>query len=396
MRSRGYRGQTMPTFPAFRQRLDQINKPLYAGVAETPMEFGMPMGGPSQNPMRRRRPMGTDGQAVPMIQPQQQANPSSELPMSSGTGAAPAATTGRSMMDAIKKKVAGEVRFEDISPKMEEIPGTPAFNPKEVKGVGGRIKAAFQAAGAASQMNPGSPYAGLVGLAAGAIKPGIAQGLDYQYRVLPEAHRRQAEVMQRNDARQKSFGIELQNRERLAKINQMNDPEWSSVAGGEYPSLYDKRSGETRQVMGPDGTPLKNASILNTETRTESAEEIAHKKRLADAERDVAKKQADFEKAQQRFEFDKEKQEMEARHRKELEELRQSGQNKRAGQSNAVRVSEGEKNRKLRKEIADKKTGRGRGASDEPTKPIERFPNIFQTPQNQFGWPPKGNKLPTN
>lgn len=387
----------MPTFPAFKQRLAQINNPMNRGVAETPMEFGVPMGGLGQNPMRRRRPMGIDGQAIPVIQPQQ--NPSNELPQSSGTGLASAAMAGRSMVDKIKEKVAGEVRYEDISPKMEEIPGTPAFNPKEVKGIGGRIKAAFQAAGAASQMHPGSPYAGLVGLAAGAIKPGIAQGLDYQHRVLPEAHRQQAEVMRRNDARQKSFGVELANRERVAKINQMNEPEWSSVAGGEYPSLYDKRSGETRQVMGPDGKPLKNASILNTETRAESAEEIAHKKRLADAEHDVQKKQADFEKAKQKFEFDKEKEAITARHRKELEELRQSNQNKRAGQSNAVRASEGEKNRKSREGIADKRgSGRGRGSS-EPTKPIERFPNIFQTPQlnqNNFALPLRGNKLPTN
>lgn len=385
----------MPTFPAFRQRLDQINKPLYAGVAETPMEFGMPMGGPSQNPMRRRRPMGTDGQAVPMIQPQQQANPSSELPMSSGTGAAPAATTGRSMMDAIKKKVAGEVRFEDISPKMEEIPGTPAFNPKEVKGVGGRIKAAFQAAGAASQMNPGSPYAGLVGLAAGAIKPGIAQGLDYQYRVLPEAHRRQAEVMQRNDARQKSFGIELQNRERLAKINQMNDPEWSSVAGGEYPSLYDKRSGETRQVMGPDGKPLQNASILNNEADNESKKEIQLLRQINDAQRDSAR----LEREQSNKKLDAAVREALAKQAQEFK-AREAEKDRgfKAGEGKAnrgVRVSEGDKNRKSREDIADKRgSGRGRGSS-EPTKPIERFPNIFQTPNN-FAFPPKGNKLPIN
>ncbi len=369
----------MPTFPAFAQRLNQINKPFNAGVAETPMEFGMPMGGLGQNPMRRRRPMGTDGQAVPMIQSQQQANPSNELPQSSGTGAAPAAMAGRSMLDKIKEKVAGEVRYEDISPKMEEIPGTPAFNPKPVKGIGGRIKAAFQAAGAASQMNPGSPYAGLVGLAAGAIKPEIAQGLDYQHRVLPAAHRQQAEVMQRNDVRQKSFGVELANRERVAKINQMNEPEWSSVAGAEYPSLYDKRSGETKQVMGADGKAIKSASVTNTETRTDSAEEIARQKRMADAERDVAKKQADFEKAKQKFEFDKEKEALTARHRKELEELRQSGQNKRAGQSNAVRVSEGEKNRKSRESIAGKRGSGGGGGSSKPTKPIERFPNIFES-----------------
>lgn len=386
----------MPTFPAFAQRLNQINKPFNAGVAETPMEFGVPMGGLSQNPMRRRRPMGENG-AIPLIQPQQ--NPSNELPMLSGTGAAPAVTAGRSMVDKIKEKVAGEVRYEDISPKMEEIPGTPAFNPKPVKGIGGRIKAAFQAAGAASQMHPGSPYAGLVGLAAGAVKPDIAQGLDYQHRVLPAAHRQQAEVMQRNDQRQKSFGMELQNRERVAKINQMNEPEWSSVAGAEYPSLYDKRSGETKQVMGQDGKPIRSASVINAEEATDRAKEVERVRALSKAEIEAFEAKHKFEMAKEKYDNERREKEKDRAHKEEIERMRQSGQNTRTDKGIGARASEGEKNRKSREAIADKRgSGRGRGSS-EPTKPIERFPNIFQTPQlnqNNFALPPRGNKLPTN
>jgi len=385
----------MPTFPAFRQRLNQINQPFNAGVAETPMQFGMPMGGPSQNPMRRRRPMGENG-AIPLVQPQQ--NPSNELPMSSGTGAAPAVTAGRSMVDKIKEKVASEVRYEDISPKMEEIPGTPAFNPKPVKGIGGRIKAAFQAAGAASQMNPGSPFAGLVGLAAGAVKPEIAQGLDYQHRVLPAAHRQQAEVMQRNDQRQKSFGLELQNRERMAKINQMNEPEWKSVAGAEYPTLLETRSGQTRQVMGQDGKPIRSASVINAEETTDRAKEVERVRALSKAEIEASEAKHKFEMAKDKYDNERREKEKDRAHKEEIEKMRQAGQNNRTNKNLGVRVSEGEKNRKSREGIADKRgSGRGRGSS-ESTKPIERFPNIFQTPMNQnnFALPPRGNKLPTN
>jgi len=384
----------MPTFPAFAQRLNQINKPMNQGVAETPMEFGMPMGGPSQNPMRRRRPVGDQGE-IPLIQSQ---NPSNELPESSGTGAAPAAMAGRSMVDKIKEKVAGEVRYEDIAPKMEEIPGTPAFNPKPVKGIGGRIKAAFQAAGAATQMHPGSPYAGLVGLAAGAIKPGIAQGLDYQHRVLPEAHRQQAEVMARNDARQKSFGVELGNRERVAKINQMNEPDWAAVPGAELPSLYEKHSGETRQVMGPDGKPVRSASVVNAEDHNETLKELALVRKIAQQEHDTRTASENAAKSERekavKEALAKQAQEFKAREA-EKERTFKAGEGK---ANRGVRTSEGAANRKSREEIANKRgSGRGRGSS-EPVKPIERFPNIFQTPMNQnnFALPPRGNKLPTN
>jgi len=386
----------MPTFPAFRQRLNQINQPFNAGVAETPMQFGMPMGGPSQNPMRRRRPMGENG-AIPLVQPQQ--NPSNELPMSSGTGAAPAVTAGRSMVDKIKEKVASEVRYEDISPKMEEIPGTPAFNPKPVKGIGGRIKAAFQAAGAASQMNPGSPFAGLVGLAAGAVKPEIAQGLDYQHRVLPAAHKQQAEVMQRNDARQKSFGLELQNRERVAKINEANQPDYALDSNLEYPMFWNKKNpADTMPVKGIDGLPAKSGSRLTAEERDKYQrdalrDKLEHEAAINKEKLESAKiiKEND-QKWKERFD------KIQTENDKELERLRQSGRTAEGAANRGVRVSEGEKNRKSREGIADKRgSGRGRGSS-EPVKPIERFPNIFQTPMNQnnFALPPRGNKLPTN
>jgi len=358
----------MPNFPAFAQRLAELNNPIKRKSAETPMEVGgysptLITGG---NPMLRgRRPAGIDGQ-IPLVQNQVS---SDGPPLSSGTGAEPRGDANP-LTSKIKQSVAADVRYEDIAPKMEEIPETPAFNPKPVKGIGGRIKAAFQAAGAASQMHPNSPYAGLVGLAAGTIKPDIAQGLDYKTRVLPAAQREQALAMARNDARQKSFGIELQNRERLAKINQMNEPDWASVPGGESPTLFEKHSGQIRQVMGPDGKPMRNATVVNTETKTDSAEEIARQKRISDAERDVDKKKAEFEKAKLKYTHDTELAELKAKHATELEKLREGGRNRRAGQSEAGKNSRNAANLNERKRATNLRYGDEGGApiTDKPKK----------------------------
>lgn len=340
----------MPTFPAFAQRLAQLNNPLQRAAAETPMQVGgFPVGAATGgNPMLRRRPRGIDGQ-IPLIQDQ-----ASQLPPASGTGAEPRGESNP-VVSKVKQQVAQDARYEDIAPKMEEIPGTPEFQPKEVKGFGGRLKAAFQAAGAATQMHPGSPYAGLVGLAAGAIKPNIAQGLDYKTRVLPEARRQQAEVMARNDQRQKSFGIELQNRERLAKINQMNDPQWASVPGGETPTLYEKKSGETRQVLGPDGKPMQAASVVNTRERGEFMEEIQRLKVRAQAEADARKAQEAAAKSQrdrevkeallkQAQDFKAREEEKERQFKKQLEGMREAGKNSR----NAANLSERKRATNLR------------------------------------------------
>lgn len=348
----------MPTFPAFTQRLAQLNNPLQRAAAETPMQVGgFPVGAATGgNPMRR--PRGIDGQ-IPLIQ-------NNELPSTSGTGAEP---RGEALpaMSKIKQRVAADTRYDDIAPKMEPIPETPVFDPQPVKGFKGRVKAAFQAAGAASQMHPNSPYAGLVGLAAGAVKPEIAQGLDYKTRVLPAAQREQANVQARNDARQRSFGLELQNRERLAKINQMDDPQWASVPGGESPTLFEKKSGETRSVTGPDGKPLRAASVVNTEERTDSAEEIARQKRMFDAQRDVDKKQADFEKARMKYEHDREMEAMKEKHRKELEAFKESGRNRRFGQGEAGKNSRNAANLNERKRATSLRYG------DEGDKPVSQL-----------------------
>ena len=364
----------MPNFPAFAQRLAEINNPIKRKSADTPMEVGgysptLMTGG---NPLRRRRPAGIDGQ-IPLVQNQA---PSDGLPQPSGTSSEPRGDANP-LTSKIKQAVAADARYEDIAPKMEEIPATPVFDPKPVKGIGGRIKAAFQAAGAASQMHPGNPYAGLVGLAAGTIKPDIAQGLDYKTRVLPAAQREQAAVMQRNDARQKSFGIELQNRERLAKINQMGEPDWASVPGGESPTLFEKHSGQTRQVMGPDGKPMRNATVVNTETKTDSAEEIARQKRLSDAERDADRKKAEFEKAQLKYIHDKELSELKAKHAKELEQMREGGRNRRAGQSEAGKNSRNAANLSERKRATNLRYG------DEGDAPITNKPKKQAAPPLQ-------------
>jgi hypothetical protein len=348
----------MPTFPAFAQRLAQLNNPLQRAAAETPMQVGgFPVGAATGgNPMRR--PRGIDGQ-IPLIQ-------NNESPSTSGTGAEP---RGEALpaMSKIKQRVAADTRYDDIAPKMEQIPETPVFDPQPVKGFKGRVKAAFQAAGAASQMHPNSPYAGLVGLVTGAVKPEIAQGLDYKTRVLPAAQREQANVQARNDARQRSFGLELQNRERLAKINQMDDPQWASVPGGESPTLFEKKSGETRSVTGPDGKPLRAASVVNTEERGETQKEIQRVRDMARAELEAAEAKHKFELAKEKYENERREKEKDRLHKEELEKLKESGRNRRFGQGEAGKNSRNAANLNERKRATSLRYG------DEGDKPVSQL-----------------------
>lgn len=354
----------MPTFPAFQQKLSQLNNPFYRGAAETPMEFGMPMGGPSQNPMRRKRPQSGSGGGIPLIQD----SAADGLPEASGTSS-PAVSTGASK---IKEAVASQVRYEDMAPRQEEIPGDPTFQAHSKHGFKDRLKAMLYGAQAAAAQQPGNQFASVGGLIGGLINPGGAERLAFDQIEMPRARKAQAATMARNDARQKSFQTELDSRMKVAKLNELNQPEYASMAGGEYPVLYNKRD-PSQQVIptGPDGKPMRPSSIINTESRTQSAEDIARERAIALAERDVAKKQADFEKARMKYEHDRELKEVEARHRRELEEYRQKQQNYRTG------VTEGGRNKRAsqaeggRNSRFQKKLGAGSsGSTEEKKKPI--------------------------
>lgn len=353
----------MPNFPAFQQKLSQLNNPFYRGAAETPMEFGMPMGGPSQNPMRRKRPQSGSGGGIPLIQD----SAADGLPEASGTSS-PAVSTGASK---IKEAVASQVRYEDMAPRQEEIPGDPTFQAHSKHGFKDRLKAMLYGAQAAAAQQPGNQFASVGGLIGGLINPGGAERLAFDQIEMPRARKAQAATMSRNEARQKAFQTELDSRMKVAKLNELSQPEYASMAGGEYPVLYNKRD-PSQQVIptGPDGKPMRPSSIINTETRAGSAEDIARERDTARAERDVANKQAAFEKARMDYEHKKQLAEMQAAHKRELEEYRQKQQNYRTGVTESGRNKRASQAEGGRNNRFQKKLGSSGGATEEKKKPV--------------------------
>ena len=350
----------MPNFPAFQQKLSQLNNPFYRGAAETPMEFGMPMGGPSQNPMRRKRPQSGSGGGIPLIQD----SAADGLPEASGTSS-PAVSTGASK---IKEAVASQVRYEDMAPRQEEIPGDPTFQAHSKHGFKDRLKAMLYGAQAAAAQQPGNQFASVGGLIGGLINPGGAERLAFDQIEMPRARKAQAATMARNDARQKSFQTELDSRMKVAKLNELSQPEYASMAGGEYPMLYNKRDPSQRVIpTGPDGKPMRPSSIINAEEATERAKEIQFLRALNQAEGDA--RRAEREQANKLLDKTVKEALLAARQKWEAEQkdkdrkLKESEGNKNRG----VRASEGSKNRGLREKLFDKKHG---GSSGEKKKPV--------------------------
>lgn len=337
----------MPTFPAFKQRLAQMNNPFYRAAEDTPMEFGIParsVMGP--NPMQKR-PMGS-GRSIPLVQDASQIEPS-------GT------SSDQPMMSASRTKqaVANQVNYDDLRPQLEEIPGDPAFDQHSKHGFKDRLKAMFMGGAGAQAQQPGNQFAGIGGMIGGLFNPGGAERLNYEEVVLPRARQKQQATVQRNDSRMKAFRTELDARLATAKINEANRPEYASMAGGEYSTLYNKANpDDQRLVMGPDGKPQRAASVMNAETRADSAERLLQERNMAQAERDVERAKTAFEMARQKAEHDRQMKEMQIKHQKELEAYRQSQLNNRfnkgeAGKNSRANQAEGGRNKRFAQRYGD-------------------------------------------
>ena len=378
----------MPTFPDFSRRLQEMNDPIMRRAADTKMKIngGIPRPRNLVNPMGEQ-PEPTRAPGVGRLGPEnvepyqgqlstEGMNPMGEIlpngQPASGTGPDP--TTGRvggTMMDSLRQNVANQVRYEDLAPKMEEIPADPTFTPHDKHGFLDRVRAALTGAYAAQQKMPNNPYANIGGLLGGIFNPAAAERLGFETTTLPMARQEQDQVMRRNESRQKAFQTEIAGRTAVAKLNDATAPEYASGAGGENPFLYNKKDARDQVlVKGPDGQPMRNASVTNTEMRTETAEDIARKKIMADLERDVEKKKAEFEKARMKYEHDKEMEDVKSRHRSELEKYKQGQQNSRSSSSQA-----GQDRRQ--KERLERIGGRKR-KTDGEDKP-ERASNVFQS-----------------
>lgn len=282
----------MPVFPQFAQRLAQFNNPMQRQPGQPddgqqqPMDLGQGqrMYSPGINPMNGPQPP-TDSSdnfqnnmPVPALMPR--SNPmqrsGSELPAPSGTGgdAVGGTTPARTMKTKIYENVAKEVRYEDIAPKMEVVPGMPPFQPKPGGGVWNHLKSAAQGFAGAAALSNNNPLAAIAGGVAGAIKPEMGQDMAYRGITVPKAQAQQKQVMGRNADRQAQFHLALQDRVAVNKMNEANQPEYMTVPGAEYPAVVEKHSGEQTLINGPDGKPQRASSVVNTNTRVDSTEEI--------------------------------------------------------------------------------------------------------------------------
>lgn len=373
----------MPNFPAFQNRLAQLNNPFYRSAKDTPMEFGIPAGqamGP--NPMKRR-PNAVNG-AIPLIQ--------DGNPQPSGTSAEPQMATTASRT---KTNIANQVDYDDLAPKMEEIPGDPEFQGHSKHGFFDRLRAMAYSAQAAQAQQPENQMAGLGGMIGGLINPGGAERLYHEEVTLPRARKKQAATIARNESRQKAFQTEMAGRLQVQKLNEANQPEYAPMAGGEYSTVYNKRNPTDQHIMlGPDGKPMRPASIINTEERGEYMKEIQGLKDRAAVEKQVADAKLKFELAKQKADYDREKQEMANKFKEEMTRLLESGRNSRFNKGEAGKNERFNKGEKGKNDRNKERYGDDDGGSSSKV-PVSDAPNAFMTPKygvDNFALPKRPGK----
>lgn len=395
----------MPTFPDFSRRLQEMNEPRQRRAADTQMQVGGGIPRPRNlvNPMQEQpevtRAPGVGRLGPENVEPMQgQLSTDGMNPMGGmlpngqpATGTGPDPTTGRvggTMMDSLRQNVANQVRYEDIAPKMEEIPVDPQFQGHEKHGFFDRVKAGLTGSYAAAQQMPNNQYAGIGGLLAGFVNPGGAERLGFETVQLPRARAEQDRVMKRNESRRKAFQSEIEGQTAVAKLNEANAPEYASGAGGENPYLYNKKDARDQVlVKGPDGQPMRNATVLNTEKRIDSTEEQKDADRKAKMAQLQAKIEAEAKELSEKIKAHSTDLDKLNQAKKDLETYRQSQQNNRA-----KTAEEGRNTRH--------NNPKPRGKADRSSKEApERAPNVFQSiqPKNDsFEFKPKKQTAPTN
>lgn len=378
----------MPTFPDFSRRLQEMNDPIMRRAADTKMKIngGIPRPRNLVNPMEDQ-PEPTRAPGVGRLGPEnvepfqgqlstEGMNPMGEI-LPNGqpaTGTGPDPTTGRvggrELMDSLRKNVANQVRYEDLAPKMEAIPADPTFQGHDKHGFLDRVRAALTGAYAAQQKMPNNPYANIGGLLGGMFNPGAAERLGFETTTLPMARQEQDQVMRRNASRQKVFQTEIAGRTAVAKLNDATAPEYASGAGGENPYLYNKKDARDQVlVKGPDGQPMRNATVLNTEKRIDSTEEQKDADRKAKMAQLQAKIEAEAKELSEKIKAHSTDLDKLNQAKKDLETYRQSQQNNRAAQAETGRNS--------RHNTPKPTSKRERGSSSSST--TERAPNVFQS-----------------
>lgn len=190
----------------------------------------------------------------------------------------------KSSADKIRETVASQIRYEDIAPKMEPIPETPAFKPKDKYGLVDRLKMMLGGAALGSQRGGGLGAIG--GMIAGAVNPAGVDRHGYAAYVRPQYDAEAQAAMGRNKARMGNFESEMKAREMISKINEADRPKYKQATGAAYTLVFDENTGEFKPAM-LDDEPVEAASVVAARTGARSREHIASQNRIA-AEKKLA------------------------------------------------------------------------------------------------------------
>lgn len=165
----------------------------------------------------------------------------------------------RSSADGVREQIAQQLRYEDIAPKLEPIPETPAFKPKDKYGFVDRLKMTLGGAGLGAQRGGG--LGALGGIIAGLVNPEAIDRHGYAAYVRPQYDAHTQAVQGRNKQRLEAFKRELEGREAVSKINERTQPKYRQATSSQYTLIFDERTGEFVPAMD-QGEPVEAASVV--------------------------------------------------------------------------------------------------------------------------------------
>lgn len=166
----------------------------------------------------------------------------------------------KSSADKIRETVASQLRYEDVAPKLEPIPETPAFKPKARYGIVDRLKMALGGAGLGQQRGGGLGAIG--GIITGLVKPEAIDRHGYAAYVRPQYDAEAQAAMGRNKARMGTFDSEMKARKTISEINQASAPEYAQATGAAQTLVFDKKSGRFKFATDEQGEPVEAASVV--------------------------------------------------------------------------------------------------------------------------------------
>ena len=313
----------MPVFPSFMRRLQQ----------EMSRAGTLGQGGPTPplEPFRIQRPETPD-----LFETQNDPPPV------------------KSSADKVRETVASQLRYEDVAPKMEPIPETPAFKPKDKYGFVDRLKMMLGGAALGSQRGGGLGAIG--GIIAGAINPEAVDRHGYAAYVRPQYEANAQSVAARNKAKLDAFKAEMEARDTVSKINERTAPEWAQLTGLAHAYKFDKKTGRAVPITDEQGEPVEAASSAAARIGARSREHVASRNRTAAENRLDQQIRAQIERD-------------ERQHGYRMSEIEKRGVIQKAIQRMRDAGAMGRLNTRLKAEGYDLGDGSGTGAGTGPARP---------------------------